>query len=137
MSLTLFQSVSFFSVSLSLNYFSFLYLSPLYLFLSVSFFLSLSISINSISIFLLRLITLYLLSLSLSLALADGSHARRSNIWPPKSSLRSWIPKRVITLLGPNYSDRRKITSSLLSTSVTRMGNLLDFGQLFKAFGNN
>ena len=23
------------------------------------------------------------------------------------------------------------------TTSVTRLGNLLDFGQLFKAFGNN
>ena len=28
-------------------------------------------------------------------------------------------------------------TVNLIMTSVTRLGNLLDFGQVFEAFGNN
>ena len=34
-------------------------------------------------------------------------------------------------------SHRNFIFSLTLSLSVTRLGDLLDFGQLFKAFGNN
>ena len=38
---------------------------------------------------------------------------------------------RVVKLLNLNVSNCGP------PTSVTRLGNLLDFGQLFKAFGNN
>ena len=44
------------------------------------------------------------------------------------------------TFLGNFWSDIHEIRhtfSLLLGISVTRSGDLLDFGQLFKAFGNN
>ena len=33
--------------------------------------------------------------------------------------------------------DKEKLFQETQPTSVTRLGDLLDFGQLFKAFGNN
>ena len=43
-------------------------------------------------------------------------------------------------LKSPNLVTLAPMTETILymaATSVTRLGDLLDFGQLFKAFGNN
>ena len=37
----------------------------------------------------------------------------------------------------PPPSSNRASTELVVTDSVTRLGNLLDFGQLIKAFGNN
>ena len=46
-------------------------------------------------------------------------------------------PCRERTHSGGRVGGGKSIIQCLVSSSVTRLGDLLDFGQLFKAFGNN
>ena len=58
-----------------------------------------------------------------------------------------WVWKHSITLasfyfeLHPLENNFKRLsyneTQAFVPNSVTRLGDLLDFGQLFKAFGNN
>ena len=56
-------------------------------------------------------------------------------------SVHEWEDGRTTTKLEEWQSSNSvpvlNIEVSYLGSSVTRLGNLLDFGQLFKAFGNN
>ena len=48
-----------------------------------------------------------------------------------------WIIEKIVV---PELSGKRLVNliiSLSLSLSVTRLGDLLDFGQVFKTFGNN
>ena len=51
--------------------------------------------------------------------LFDTGNTRAHNLWPQSTTKQKFILLQWVM------------------TSVTRLGNLLDFGQLFKAFGNN
>ena len=67
------------------------------------------------------------------------------NIWklsnsPPergsKNMLTASEPNEAVAEVGRIDCSSTELFNSL-SSSETRLGNLLDFGQLFKAFGNN
>ena len=54
-----------------------------------------------------------------------------------KRILMALDKKGVRSSSGPAKHDPTKFGSQMVVGSVTRLGDLLDFGQLFKAFGKN
>ena len=54
-----------------------------------------------------------------------------------KHSLRLWVVTASKALVFGSVQAPNSATGKVVLISETRLGDLLDFGELFKAFGNN